>query len=125
MPIIRIIPPIPRRWRHGWQGGLAGLRRWPSIVGLTTGLVLGLASGLLIGWVIWPVEWTGTFVSPAIYLYNVADLFAFNRDIARLEWALAGWDYQPVLCDLYAQATDEGAIWRLATVQFAAGVSCP
>ncbi len=81
---------------------------------------LGWAIGLfLFGWVIWPVEYTGagpqdlTAEHQEIYLTALADLYAFDNNMGRVQQALEGWpEADQAICQLANQSTDPAAAAR-------------
>jgi len=103
------------------------------VIGVVAFLV-GWAIGLfLFGWVIWPVNYTGAGPQDLsephqqVYLTALADLYAFDSNIGRVEQALSGWpEADQAICQLATQSTDPAAAARfnaLAAIQNG-GVGC-
>lgn len=76
--------------------------------------LLGWAIGLfLFGWVIWPVEYTGAGPQDLaeqhqqINLTALADLYAFDSNMGRVQQALSGWpEADQAICQLANTSTD-------------------
>lgn len=94
--------------------------------------LLGWAIGLfLFGWVIWPVEYTGagpqdlTEQHQQVYLTALADLYAFDSNMGRVQQALGDWpDADQAICQLGNTSADPAAAARynaLAAVQNGTG----
>ena len=76
--------------------------------------LLGWAIGLfLFGWVIWPVEYTGAGPQnlsqqhQEIYLTALADLYAFDNNMGRVQQTLGDWpEADQTICQLANTSTD-------------------
>ncbi|MEI2613417.1 MAG: hypothetical protein V9G20_32670 [Candidatus Promineifilaceae bacterium] len=83
-------------------------------LGLIFGLIMGLVVGLTVGWIIWPVGYAGEVsISQVLYVEMVADLFAFDRNQARVKQAMAWPDAAATTCVMMQYSTDEGRRVRL------------
>ncbi len=86
--------------------------------------IIGWAIGLFIfGWFIWPVEYTGagpqdlTEQNQQIYLIALADLYAFDNNIDRVQQALGGWpEADQTICSMANQTTDPAEAARLNAI---------
>jgi hypothetical protein len=87
------------------------------IIGLVAGVILGLLLGMFLFWYVWPVEWTDAQsydLSPearADYVTLVADAFKLDKDTARAEQYLEGWEdeeLQSAIATAKQQAEAEG-----------------
>jgi hypothetical protein len=82
--------------------------------------LLGWAIGLfLFGWLIWPVEYTGagpqdlTEAHQQIYLTALADLYAFDSNMGRVQQALGDWpEADQEICQLANTSADPAAAAR-------------
>ena len=82
--------------------------------------LLGWAIGLfLFGWVIWPVEYTGagpqdlTEQDQQVYLIALADLYAFDSNMGRVQQALGNWpEADQTICQLANTSVDPAAAAR-------------
>lgn len=98
------------------------LKKYPGTVAAISfiaGLIIGL---VVLGWWLFPVQFTGTTPGglfpeyQAIYVRNVADLFAFDQNQEKAIAALEGWGGDAVACELAASTNDSAEQQRLIVV---------
>jgi hypothetical protein len=85
--------------------------------------VIGAIFGLVVlGWYVFPVQWTGAGIpelTPAdqeLVLRNVAELYSFDGDSAKVERALSGWGGEAVACQMAATSNDPADAARLRAI---------
>jgi len=85
--------------------------------------VIGAIFGLVVlGWYVFPVQWTGAGIpelAPADQEYvlrNVAELYSFDGDSAKVERALSGWGGEAIACQMAEASSDPADAARLRAI---------
>jgi hypothetical protein len=102
------------------------------ILGILIGLVVGLILGLFYAWVVSPVEWTGAGPQHMAeadqnrYLTLVADVYANEGDVGKVQEALRGWGEASLqACRLASVTADPSSAERLRSIAFVnSGQNC-
>jgi hypothetical protein len=98
------------------------LGRRPSnavIAAFVIGAIFGL---VVLGWYVFPVQWTGAGIpqlnsaDQEYVLRNVAELYSFDGDSAKVERALSGWNGEVVACQMAATSGDPADAARLRAI---------